>query len=139
MTNDDFEDDVYELIMEYITGDLAMKPLDNYMLRVNDFLKNYQELRKMSKFRGDEDWKCQVVAQESHFKTMLICMLFSRHTLRERKKMEVVETTLSKKEDMMVLQTERELTLIIKESTELINRNPSAFAQQIADKVFSSM
>jgi hypothetical protein len=53
--------------------------------------------------------------------------------------MEVVETTLSKKEDMMVLQTERELTLIIKESTELINRNPSAFAQQIADKVFSSM
>jgi hypothetical protein len=139
MTNDDFEDDVYGSIMEYITGDLAMKPLDNYMLRVDDFLKNYQELRKMSKFRGDEDWKCQVVAQESHFKTMLICMLFSRHTLRERKKMEVVETTLSKKEDMMVLQTERELTLIINESIELITRKPSEVAQQIADKVFSSM
>jgi len=139
MQVEDFEDDVYELIMEYITGDLAMKPLDNYMLRVDDFLKNYQELRKMSKFRGDEDWKCQVVAQESHFKTMLDLMLFSRDCIRDRKQTGLEEPTLSEKEDRMILLTERELNEIIQQSIELITHNPPAVAQQIANKVFSSM
>jgi hypothetical protein len=139
MQVEDFEDDVYELIMEYITGDLAMEPLDNFMTRVGAFLKTYKEQRKVSKFCDDENWKCQVVEQESHFKTMLACMLCSRYSLRERKKTEKGGPILSKEENTMVLITEKELGVIIQESTELINRNPSAFAQQIADKVFSSM
>jgi putative cell wall-binding protein len=141
MTN--FKDEFYTGIMEYITGDLKMQPPDEFMKKVGAFLKEYQEHRATSKYYENADWNCQVVEQESHFKAMLGIMLFSRASLRIRKKLEAEGTDLSTEETMIVLQKNKELQHIIKESIELITHAPnighSEFGQHVFNRIFSRL
>jgi hypothetical protein len=137
MQIEDFKDDAYKEIMEFVEANRidVLKFKDAFVSTVDVFLEIYQVLRSNLK-NDDARFKTEVYEHEADFKQTIALLLTTRCFIVNRMSMNEIQDD----NDYVTLDAnDKALKELINESIELITRKPSEVAQQIADKVFSSM